>query len=361
MNFTCDSCHNDYTIADDKLPSGKILAFPCPDCGARIELDLRGDKAGKVPQSRKSQTPTPEPPPEGATDEPGSAEDLKNRILQNLAELPPMPQVVFKAHAIMDDPDSDARQVAELIETDQAIATKVLKLANSAYYGLSGKVSSIQHASVVLGYKALRELITLAGTSSLLGSKLYGYDMDSGTLWRHSMTVAFGSKIIAHRQSPELENDAFSAGLIHDVGKLVLDRLVLNRKSRFDEYLASGDKSFLSAENRILGFDHAEIGYEICLRWQIPEKLATAIRYHHQMPAEVRDQLAVIVAMANNIAVMGEALSMVGQIENGIDAVMYMADDDLMAGLGLAHEDIGAIMNEALEAVAKISREVEPA
>ena len=77
------------------------------------------------------------------------------------------------------------------------------------------------------------------------------------------MTVAFGSKIMAQRHMPQLENDAFSVGLIHDVGKLVLDRPVLNRKSLFDEFMAAGDKTFLSAENRILGFDHAEIGYDI--------------------------------------------------------------------------------------------------
>ncbi|MFZ1200678.1 MAG: HDOD domain-containing protein, partial [Desulfobacterales bacterium] len=269
-----------------------------------------------------------------------------------------MPQIVFKAHDIMDSASSSTKQVADLIETDQAIAAKVLKMANSAYYGMSGKVSSIQHAAVVLGDKALGELITLAGTSSLLGNRLYGYEMDSGELWRHCMTVAFGSKIIAGRHHPHLENDAFSAGLIHDVGKLVLDRPVLNRKSLFDELMAAGDKTFLSAENRILGFDHADIGYDICQHWRIPDSLATAIRYHHRPNEAVDDDLVAIVSMADTIAIMAAAMGMVGRIETGIEAVLYMVDDAVMERLALEEKDLGGIMDAAADAVEKITRDI---
>ena len=364
MQFTCNSCRNSYNIPDDKLPGGKILAFPCPDCGTRIEIDLRPSRSSTV---RPSETGMP---PSGdalsaTKDDQGSTEDLKKRILQSLGELPPMPQIVFKAHEIMDNPNSSTKQVADLIETDQAIAAKVLKMANSAYYGMSGKVSSIQQASVVLGHTALGELITLAGTSSLLGNRLHGYGMDSGKLWQHSMMVAFGSKIISQRKIPPLENDAFSAGLIHDVGKLALDRPVMNRKSLFDEFLSPGDKSFLSAENRILGFDHAEIGYEICRHWKIPETLARAIRYHHKSPDDSledgADNLVSIVSMANTIANMAEAMTNVGAIESGLDAVMFMLDDTEMDRLGLEEGEIEAIMREAQASVDKITLEVKPA
>ncbi|MEN8806462.1 MAG: HDOD domain-containing protein [Desulfobacterales bacterium] len=358
MNFSCSNCHKTYTITDDKLPATKKLAFPCPDCGHRIELNLCDNASGDTVSLEK--TGVAAAPASAPTDEKQTAEELKKRILSNLSGLPPMPQIVFKAHEIMEDPNSGTKKVAELIETDQAIAAKVLKMANSAYYGMSGKVSSIQHAAVVLGDKALGELVTLAGTSSLLGNKLYGYAMDSGELWRHSMTVAFGSKIMAQRYMPQLENDAFSVGLIHDVGKLVLDRPVLNRKSVFDEFMASGDKTFLSAENRILGFDHAEIGYDICQQWQIPDSLAKAIRYHHRPSAESDDSLVCIVSMADTIANMAAAMSMAGRIQSGIDAVMYMVDDTVMERLALGEKDIGVIMESALDAVEKIMLEIDP-
>jgi HD-like signal output (HDOD) protein/DNA-directed RNA polymerase subunit RPC12/RpoP len=358
MNFSCSNCYKTYTITDGKLPATKKLAFPCPDCGHRIELNLCDNTSGDTVSLEK--TGVAAAPASAPTDEKQTAEELKKRILSNLSGLPPMPQIVFKAHEIMEDPNSGTKKVAELIETDQAIAAKVLKMANSAYYGMSGKVSSIQHAAVVLGDKALGELVTLAGTSSLLSNKLYGYAMDSGELWRHSMTVAFGSKIMAQRYMPQLENDAFSVGLIHDVGKLVLDRPVLNRKSVFDEFMDSGDKTFLSAENRILGFDHAEIGYDICQQWQIPDSLAKAIRYHHRPSAASDDSLVCIVSMADTIANMAAAMSMAGRIQSGIDAVMYMVDDTVMERLALGEKDIGVIMESALDAVEKIMLEIDP-
>jgi putative nucleotidyltransferase with HDIG domain len=365
MKFTCLNCRNSYALPDDKLPRGKILAFPCPDCGKRIEIDFRQNSDG-INQSPLQNAPeaneTAKPPGENKATE----IDLKSRILKDLGELPPMPQIVFKAHEVMENPNSSTKQVAELIESDQVIAAKVLKMANSAYYGMSGKVSSVQQASVVLGFKALGELITLAGTSNLLGDKLFGYDMDSGKLWKHSMMVAFGSKIISQRKFPKLENDAFSAGLIHDVGKLALDRPVLNRRSLFEEFLASGDQTFLSAENRILGFDHAEIGFEMCQHWQIPDTLANAIRYHHHVPADLPEEegaekLASIVSIANTIANMADAATTMESIETGLDAFMFMLDDEMMNRLNLEEGDIEPIMHEAIESVEKITLDVQPA
>ena len=359
MKISCNGCQKSFNVPDEKLPFGNKVTFPCPACKVQIILDLR-EKPDEIDVQAPAAPPEPEITLEQAQD-PDTIDALKKRILKDINDLPPMPQIVFKAHEIMDDANSSTKQVADLIETDQAIATKVLKMANSAYYGMSGKVSSIQHASVVLGYKALGELITLAGTSSLMGSKMFGYDLESGDLWRHSMSVAFASKTIANKKFPSLENDAFSAGLIHDVGKLILDRPVLNRKVLFDEYMGSGDKTFLAAERKILGFDHAEIGYEICCHWKIPEVLAQTIRFHHNPAQSKDDHLVYIIFMANTLANMAESSEMVGSIENGIDAMMYLVDDDAMAFLGLEEKDISAIITEMIDSVEKISQEMVPA
>jgi hypothetical protein len=274
-------------------------------------------------------------PAESSRGEQSAQDELKTQIMRDLNDLPPMPQIIFKAYDNMDDPNSSTKQVADLIETDQAIAAKVLKMVNSAYYGLSGKVSSIQHASVVLGCKALRELITLAGTSSLLRNRLHGYDIDSAELWRHSMSVAFGSKIIARCKKPELENDAFSAGPIHDVGKLILDRPILNRKSLFNEYMESGDKTFISAEKQI-------------------------IRCHHRPNQSSSTDLDDIVYMANTIANMAESMDMVGSIESDIEGLMYMVGDEVLNNLEMEEKDIGDFINEVVNSVENISREISP-
>ena len=148
-----------------------------------------------------------------------------------------MPQVMIKAREVMNNPKSNFKELADILEVDQAMAARVLKLSNSAYYGLAGKVSSVQHASVLLGYKTLGELVSMAGSSNLLGKTLEGYKLDSGDLWGHSLTVAFGSRLIASKKKPDMENDAFAAGLIHDAGKLVLDAYIYERRDLFEEFV----------------------------------------------------------------------------------------------------------------------------
>ncbi len=160
MKVECSSCKVQFNLPDERLPKGKKIAFPCPRCKGIIELDLSApDESGSAGTDASQQDFL-------------KGEALKKKILRSVKDLPPMPQTVIKAREIMADPNSDFKSLARIFETDQAIATKVLKLANSPYYGLGGRVSSIQHASVVLGQKTLGELITMGGTASLLSKSL---------------------------------------------------------------------------------------------------------------------------------------------------------------------------------------------
>jgi HD-like signal output (HDOD) protein len=337
MRVECRNCNKILNIPDERLPENESIAFPCPACKSTIELDLR---AGA--------------PVQGATatrNEQGdhlTGEALKKRILRNVMDLPPMPQTVLKAREIIADPKSDFKQLADLLETDQAIATKILKLANSPYYGLSGKVSSIQHASVVLGHKAIGELITMGGTSLLLGDTLEGYGLDAGALWKHSLAVAFGSRIVAKKKEPDLANDAFTSGLIHDAGKLILDPYIAERWELFEKYMADGQHTFLEAEKELLQLDHAELASEVCKVWNIPDALTKAIKYHHYPSRSQENTLAYIIHVADAIAMMtGLGL--------GIDGTLYQLDDNAMDFLDLKEEEVNDIMSDVLEAAKKIT------
>ena len=288
--------------------------------------------------------------------------DFRKKVLRKLKDLPPMPQIVFKARQVIADPDSEMAELADLLESDQAIATKVLKLANSAYYGLSGKVSSIRHASSLLGYKALGQLISMVGSASVLGKTLAGYDLDSAGAWRHSLMAASASRIIAAKKNPDLEGDAFSAGLIHDVGKLVLDGYVMDRKAEFQRITAGGRNSMLAAEQHLLGLDHAEIGYEVCQHWNIPEAISLAIKHHHHPARGDQDRLSYIVFMANAVAnivkSMEETEGTMVQLD-GIEGFLYMIDDDALEFLDLSEDDIPGIVTGARDAVNKLSEEMQ--
>ncbi len=353
MKIICPNCYASFDIPDDRLPQGQDIAFPCPGCKGVIQLNLKSVLAQDSGASSKGKRQQPQKST-GSSVRPGeqlpSGEALKKKILRSVTDLPPMPQTVFKVRDIMGDPNSSFKELADILETDQAIATRVLKLSNSAYYGMGGKVSSIQHASVVLGHKTIGELMTMAGTSGLLANTLQEYGMDAGDMWRHSLGVAYGSKIIANKKNPELANDAFATGLIHDSGKLILDQYILERKEAFQEFMADGQQSFLVAEKHILGFDHSEIASEVCKNWNVPEAMSVAIRYHHYPSRSQGNELAYIIHMADTIAMMtGLGL--------GIDGMLYRMDDTAREFLGLQEDDIDRIMGEVLEVVESVAEQ----
>ncbi len=360
MKFECPQCKKQYEVPDDKLPPKKKVSFPCLNCKERIALDLEAMRNGEAVAAETASASK-----EAAGDTAPTAEnngDFRKKILRQLKDLPPMPQIVFKARSLLSDPEAEMRDLSALLESDQAIATKVLKLANSAYYGLSGKVSSIRHASSMLGFNALGQLISMVGSSSVLGKTLKGYDLDSAGAWRHSLMTASASRILAMRKNPELENDAFAAGLIHDVGKLVLDRHVDKRKEDFERLTEGGRNSMLAAEQHILGLDHAEIGFEVCNHWNIPESISTAIKHHHQPSQSNDDELSYIIFLANSIANVAKALeeneSMMAQMD-GIDAHMYMIDDDALTFLEMTENDVPDVLAEARQAVDNLSEEMQ--
>jgi predicted Zn finger-like uncharacterized protein len=350
MKVECSNCNKEYKIPDEKLPVGKKCAVRCPACKNRIVIDLRSQPKEK--QSLQPLKPVEkEKPTVSYAKKRPSGMTLKYGILRSLGDLPAMPHIVQKAQDIIANPDSNLNELSRLIEIEQAIATRVLKLANSSYYGLSGKVFSVQHASVLLGYKTLGELITVAGISSLMGKNLKGYDLSSEDLWRHSIAVAVGSRIIASRKDLEFGNEAFFAGLVHDAGKLVLDQHVYDRKDDFEIFMGNGQHTFLSAEKEILGFDHSEIAFELCQKWQIPSNQSVAVKFHHYPSKSEGNELAYILHMADCIAMMNGY----GAVQ---DSMMYQMEEGTLEFLALQDKDVDDIQTQILESVEKMLQEL---
>lgn len=277
-------------------------------------------------------------------------QNLEKKILRDVKDLPPMPKVILKAHQMMEDPDLDIKGVANLIETDQAITIKVLRLANSAYYGLSGKVSSIQHAFVVLGYKTMGQILSIASFSTFMGKNLPGYGYESEDFMRHSLAVALSAKVIAEKIDPNLANVAHTAGLIHDIGKIILDKYIIEKKETFETFLENEQRTFLNAEKQIIGLDHAEIAYEICKKWNIPNTMTHAIKYHHYPSSSQGNELAYILHLADFIA---------AKIGGGYDsdALLYQLEEGTMNFLSIRYKDVSNIMSEVIESIAQLSDE----
>ena len=338
MVIVCSHCKKSYEIPDDRLRKlGSDINFPCPACKGNIKINLDAASINSVVSSEPSSQ---------AEEVLLTGEALKKKILRTVGDLPPMPQVAQKARKVTADEHSSFKDLADVIETDQAIATRVLKLANSSYYGQAGKVTSIQQASVVLGMKTLNEILMMACAGSMVGSELEGYRLQSGDLWLHSLATAGCARMIAEEKKPALADDAFSAGLIHDCGKLILNQYIAERHTQFDELLEDGQKTFLEAEKELLGFDHALIAAEVCAKWQIPFNLIIPIKQHHNPGASNGNELVNIVHVADSIALMSG-------IGAGRDGMMYVMDDRALESLGLDSDQVGEYIGRTAEYVSK--------
>jgi HD-like signal output (HDOD) protein len=294
-------------IKDDRIITDQnAIDVSCPTCHFAMELNLkfnldRQNEMQFLPESQNGQAAALDTAQIDAIAQ-RRITALKAKILRSLVNLPPMPHIILKARDILSDPESSLKDLARVIETDQAMVARVLTLANSAYYGVSGMISSIQHASVLLGQKTLGQMITISASSALLNKKLQGYEIAPEEMWKHSLACAFAAKRVAERNNDDKVEDAFTAGLLHDAGKIILDKYVKKHKREFEQFSQEHDLPLFEAEKSIIGFDHAEIMSRACRLWRFPEVQVTAIRYHHQPGCSEEHRLACTIHLADVLA-----------------------------------------------------------
>lgn len=301
MRVTCQKCKKQYDIPDSRLPQGKKIAFPCRECQALVEIDLTPhvEKTKDASPSDSAARSKSDPPAKEKKQLAGDA--LKKVVLSKIHKLPAMPEVVVKALQIVRQPDASFKAISDILATDQAITIGVLKTANSAYYGQTGKIASVHGAAIVLGLQSLVDLISIVGTAKLLKVHLKGYGLNADYLWKHSLAAGLAAKILARKQESVNEHDAFTAGLIHDVGKIVLDPYVAERMDGFVAYRKTHQGAFYQAEKRLLGLDHGEIASDLFRVWNIPQEIRQGVKFHHD-PAKFNKPMAHIVHAANLIA-----------------------------------------------------------
>lgn len=340
MKIECQSCSKVYNIPDDRLKTITKSAFHCPACNVLISFEL--------PTSMKTSDKDVHDASAGVTI--AVSEELKNEIYTAIKALEPMPEVVHKAREVMASPNATFKKIGAVIETDQAISATFLKIANSAYYGLSGRVSSIHQAMVVLGNDTIEQVVNTAGASKLFSNTMKGYELTPDIQWKHSLAVAAGARIIASKRNPALENDAFTAGLLHDIGKNILDGFVFNNKADF-ETVRMDKHSSRKAEEELFWFDHPQIGGLVCEEWKLPEIQATGIKYHHDPIKSGGNDLAYFVYLSNHLALKGGFGA-----ENSIEEDVI--PEDVLSFVGFTEEDLPAIIDEIQAYVGNVSSSV---
>ncbi|MEP6933731.1 MAG: HDOD domain-containing protein [Nitrospirota bacterium] len=201
--------------------------------------------------------------------------DLRNRI-KKLEDLPTLPHVVQRLAAMIGRPTVSTEEIGAIIEKDQVLAAKVLRLANSPFYGFPSRIGSVAHAVIVLGFNVVKGLTLCASALSIM--KDAGMDQ----LWRHSLGVAITANLLAARLEIKNPEELFVAGLLHDIGKVVLYvKWPEVGSSIKDAAKAGGDRSLFELEQELTGLSHADIGGSLANAWNLPITLREPILYHH--------------------------------------------------------------------------------
>ncbi|MFH1023977.1 MAG: HDOD domain-containing protein [Planctomycetota bacterium] len=225
--------------------------------------------------------------------------DLKS-IVSSIRELPTLPQVVMTIMRLVDDPSSSARDINRVMSQDPALAGKVLRLVNSAYYGLPKKVVGLGHAIVILGFNTIKSVALSASIFDLFRDVGKAGRLDKKQFWRHSIGCACVARMVARMSGKADAETAFAAALLHDIGKLILDQ---HARPVFGQVLAEAQARgllFHEAERELLETNHAEIGFWLTQQWNFPPELANTIRDHHTPAEEIPiTPLVALVAIAN--------------------------------------------------------------
>lgn len=228
--------------------------------------------------------------------------NLIKSVLKSVDGLKPLPSTVTQALKLIEEPDISIREVVSVISVDQALTARILSWSNSAFYGFAHPATTLHEAVTRLGLRRTKNILFTLSYSSLLGRRVAGYNLGHGELWRHAIAVAMASQRLSERVGYPAPDEAYVAGLLHDIGKLMLDQFFKVDWARLLELGQKRHMSLMETEEYLLGLNHAQTGGELARKWDFPPRLVEAIAYHHTPTfGGVAPELAAIVQVADNI------------------------------------------------------------
>jgi len=226
---------------------------------------------------------------------------LKNLIM-TIRDLPAMPHVASKVLELSSDPDTSASLLQQVISDDQAMTARILKIANSAMYACSRRIKTLSEAIVMLGFNSIRSLVVTSAARNLYGAGGARMGLKERLLWEHSIGCAFASRLLVEKRHPALTEEAFLAGLMHDIGKLVINLQLPERFEEIVQIVYNENREFHATELEILGFDHARVGALLVNKWKLSPVLEDVIGQHHD-PASLTAErpLLLYLELANRL------------------------------------------------------------
>jgi len=261
-------------------------------------------------------------------------EDIRLQ-LQTLRTLQTQPAVIAKISQILQNPATNADELGGAIRTDPVLASTVLKLVNSAFYGFPGKIGSINHAIVLLGFSTVKNIVLTASVLELFKMNIDGDKFNPQAFWKHSLACGVAAQSLAQAVGYERKEECFVAGLLHDIGKLIMFQLIPKDFMRVIDFAGKTKSLFYDAERKLLGISHQEIGGMLIEQWRLPPQILNAVASHHNPSAGNGDdcKLAAIVHCAD---IFARAIG----YGNGGDNKIPIINDSVWDRLGLENTDL---------------------
>lgn len=270
------------------------------------------------------------------------------QIASAIKSFPGMPGTAVKLLALIDDPTMRVSQIEGILRKDPGLTANVLRLANSAYFGIPSKVGSIRQAVILLGLKRLIQMVIAACVSAIMDKPVPGYDLPAGELWRHSIAVSVAAEGLVKELKIDAAEEIFTAALLHDVGKLVLGEFVKDDFKQIETAVSQG-LAFEVAETIVLGTNHADVGAQILTNWSLPPEIVKAVQWHH-IPenADQSNTMLDIVHVAN-------FMSMMIGIGIGRDGLQHQPSVEVTERLGLEAAHLEKVASKTMHWVNELS------
>lgn len=262
-------------------------------------------------------------------------------IKQKVVKIPTMPAVATRLMQIISLPQHSSREVVDLIKNDVSLTTRILRIANSAAFSRGQEIDTLNRAILHLGENMVVGIAIGSCASSLLNRGLHGYASAPGELWEHSLRCAIASKLLTPfgKGSGQTEQ-AFTAGLLHDIGKLVMSEFMEGSTEKIVEFTnSSNETDYLDAEKALIGADHSEVGLMIAQHWGLPSPLPEVIKNHHR-PSDysgIHQELIYIIHLADMFAMMGGS-------GTGADSLTYKLDEGFHEFVDFQKQDFAKLL-----------------
>ena len=274
-------------------------------------------------------------------------------VMKAADNLTPFPDVIWKVMPLLKNM-APVSEIEAVIKYDQVITAKVLALCQSSLYARKHPIGSLRDAIVFLGQDQLIQVILTACSARYFSGGATGYDLREGELWEHSVGTALMTEIVGQRLGKGQLLTAYTAGLLHDIGKTVLHRYVNKYFESIFSLVQEKNMRFLDAEREILGIDHQQLGILIARRWRLPTEVATAVGYHHSpMEAPAHRDVASLVYVANRM------VSALG-IGCGTDGFLQPNQDEVFAELGITRRMVEEFLADLIGALQQARRFLSP-